>query len=87
MFAVGADTITRVADARFYGDRGEDRDGAIDEIARLGCRFLVFGRADQEGFQELDDLSLPDKLRAICDGVPGAEFRIDISSTELRGGH
>jgi len=84
VFVVGADTITRIADARYYGDDLIRRDVAIDDIARQGCRFLVFGRLLDDGFRRLDDLRLPERLRAISDDVPAHKFRVDISSTELR---
>jgi nicotinamide mononucleotide (NMN) deamidase PncC len=82
-FVVGADTVLRVGDLRYYGDLAA-RDRAIAEIAALGCRFLVFGRQSSAGFQTLCDLELPRELRVICDEVPASEFREDISSTQLR---
>jgi nicotinic acid mononucleotide adenylyltransferase/nicotinamide mononucleotide (NMN) deamidase PncC len=82
-FVVGADTIRRVGDSKYYGDAA-NRDRAIAEIAALGCRFLVFGRHSDTGFQTLRDLELPRELRALCDEVPASEFREDISSTQLR---
>lgn len=83
-FVVGADTIRRVGDARYYAGDAAGREAAIDRIAKLGCRFLVFGRASDGCFYELADLNLPDNLRALCEAVPESEFRDDISSTELR---
>ncbi|MGC3969509.1 MAG: hypothetical protein QM775_19760 [Pirellulales bacterium] len=81
----GLDTITRVADLRFANDSEAERDATIAEIAKLGNRFLVFGRTKLDGgFQTLDDLDLPPALRAICDGVSEAEFRADVSSTQIR---
>jgi hypothetical protein len=82
-FVVGADTVLRVGESRYYGDAAS-RDRAIAEIAALGCRFLVFGRQFSAGFQTLGDLELPSELRAICDEVSGSDFREDISSTQLR---
>lgn len=83
-FVVGIDTIVRVADPKFAGSP-EKRSQEIATIAARGCRFLVFGRATAEGeFQELNNVELPPALRAICDAVPRAEFRADISSTALR---
>ena len=95
-FVVGADTMRRIADAKYYADG--DVGGAVDELAATGCRFLVFGRAlggalggdqgdggDQaDRFVTLDDLALPDRLRAMSEGFSEAEFRSDVSSTELR---
>lgn len=82
-FVVGADTVVRIGDLRYYEDAA-GRDRAIAEIVASGCRFLVFGRQSASGFQTLGDLELPRELRSICDEVPGSEFREDISSTQLR---
>lgn len=84
VFVVGADTITRIADPRYYGGHLSLRDIAVDGITRLGCRFLVFGRLLDDGFFTLADLPLPDKLRSLSDEVTAHQFRLDISSTELR---
>jgi hypothetical protein len=83
VFAVGADTIERIGEDRYYANT-EARGAAIDELATLGCRLLVFGRQRGEWFQTLKDLTLPPTLRAMCDGVSEAEFRVDVSSTDLR---
>ena len=80
-FAIGVDTIVRVADPRYYGGR-EELETAISILG--ACRFLVFGRLAGERFETLDSLVLPDPLRALCDGVSEADFRADVSSTELR---
>ncbi|HEY2839853.1 MAG TPA: hypothetical protein VGJ26_11930 [Pirellulales bacterium] len=83
-FLVGADTIARIAEPRYYGDDMGARDTAIAAIAEHGGRFLVFGRAAEGAFQTIDALDLPPALRAICDEVPADAFRHDISSTDLR---
>lgn len=83
-FVVGADTLRRIADPRYYGGDIQACNLAIERIAGRGCRFLVFGRAEQGRFVTLDQLELPQQLRQICRGVAEADFRDDISSTELR---
>ena len=83
-FVVGADTIRRIADPGYYGDDPDRRDAAIEHFARRRCRFLVFGRVEDEGFRTLGDLSLPPRLLCQCDEVPASEFREDIASSELR---
>jgi nicotinic acid mononucleotide adenylyltransferase/nicotinamide mononucleotide (NMN) deamidase PncC len=83
-FLVGADTIVRIADPKYYGGDQRATDRAIATIASRGCRFLVFGRAAGSNFRTLAELPLPESLRAICDQVPEDDFRADISSTELR---
>lgn len=83
VFAVGADTIERIGQGRYYAS-DTARDAALDKLAAQGCRFLVFGRVKDDRFEGLDDLDLPPKLRALCEGVAESEFRADVSSTELR---
>jgi hypothetical protein len=84
-FVVGADTLARIADPRYYHGELGQRDAAIRELAAHGCRFLAFGREQGGQFQTLADLDLPAELRQLCDGVPAEEFREDVSSTQLRG--
>ena len=82
-FAVGVDTIVRIAEPRYYGGP----EGLAAALSLLGqCRFLVFGRRTAAGFENLESAALPEPLAALCDGVPEADFRADVSSTELRWG-
>lgn len=84
VFAVGIDTIIRVAEQRFYDHSIKLRDQAIAELTELGCRFLIFGRSVNQRFATLPDMDLPASLLAICETVTEPEFRVDISSTQLR---
>jgi nicotinamide mononucleotide (NMN) deamidase PncC len=84
VFVVGIDTVERIAEPRYYGDDAAARDAAVAEIALQGCRLLVFGRRQGAQFRALADTSLPPALRALCDEVPEAEFRADVSSTQVR---
>ncbi len=83
-FVVGADTIVRIAQQKYYGNDPVARDLALATIAERGCRFLVFGRTTGSEFRTLAQLNLPASLLAISVQVPEAEFREDISSTQLR---
>ena len=83
-FVVGVDTIVRIGESKYYDGDAARRDAAIAAIAAAGCRFLVFGRAVQGTFHTLSDVTLPDRLRTLCDEVPESDFREDITSTELR---
>jgi len=83
-FVVGADTLRRVTDPRYYGN---DRNAMLQSLRRIiarGCRFLVFGRALGSSFIRLSDLDLPDALRRACMEIPPERFREDVSSTALR---
>ncbi|HJT31167.1 MAG TPA: hypothetical protein VJ783_03795 [Pirellulales bacterium] len=82
-FIVGADTIARIAHPRYYG--GEPAcQAAIDRMAALDCRFLVFGRQVQGCFHVPGTLGLHESLLRLCDVVPADRFRHDVSSTALR---
>lgn len=92
-FVVGADTIMRVGDLRYYQSPAAQRQ-AIQTITESGCRFLVFGRwldsevpragVGEPGFCQLEDLDLNEDLRQLCTEVPESAFRCDISSTQIR---
>lgn len=83
-FIVGADTIRRIADPKYYGADAHRAAEAIGKIVAAGCKFLVFGRKIDGRFHALADLDLPEPLRGICREVPAEAFREDVSSTELR---
>ena len=85
-FVVGADTMVRIADAKYYPGGQQGCEDAIALLNSRGCRFLVFGRVVQGEFQGLADLKLPASLQRLCDEVSEQEFRQDISSTEIRAG-
>jgi hypothetical protein len=84
VFVVGADTIARIADERYYGGSREKRDSAIAAIAARGCRFLAFGRVFDGRFMLPSELNLPSQLRGMCEEVCESDFRQDVCSTELR---
>lgn len=83
-FVVGADTIARIGDSKYYGGDIRQRDAAIAELAELGATFLVFGREIAGEYYTLDGLGLPQSLVGISSSVPESAFRVDLSSTELR---
>ena len=84
-FVVGVDTAARILEPRYYGGSAASMVAALDEIGRLGGRFLVAGRADPGGrFVTLADLAVPGPVAHLFEEIPEARFRRDISSTELR---
>jgi len=88
IFIVGADTIARINELRFYQSL-EHRTEVFrsfengKEKLEGGCRFLVFGRWRGEVF-ELDQEALDPTLRAQCDFVAQNKFEAKVSSTEIR---
>ena len=83
IFVVGADTIARIPDSRFYRDERHLRT-ALHRIAHSGCRFLVFARRQGDRVIEGPELELPDALEGLCQWVPKDQFCLDLSSTEIR---
>lgn len=83
-FVVGADTIVRIADPRYYGGSSGRCGEAIDSITAHGCRFLVFAREMGNRLKSLSELALPPELERLCDEVPPGQFQNDLSSTALR---
>jgi nicotinic acid mononucleotide adenylyltransferase/nicotinamide mononucleotide (NMN) deamidase PncC len=85
VFIIGADTAERVVQPRFYGGDEAGLARALDLFRARGCRFLVAGRLGAGGtFVALDDLAIPVAYRDLFSAIPAADFRVDLSSTELR---
>lgn len=87
IFAVGADTAARVVDPRYHRNDHVQLFMALEKIRANNCRFLVGGRSMQGGpFTELASLAIPEPHADLFEGISESEFRVDISSTQLRGG-
>lgn len=82
-FALGIDTLVRLLEPGYYGS-AEAMDRALTELVDLDVGFVVFGRTVDGRFLGLADISLPDRIRALCQEVPRSEFDENISSTALR---
>jgi hypothetical protein len=83
-FVMGADTFARLADPRFYGGSTEAADRAAQRIAGQARGLIVFGRERGGVFEDASLLDVPRPLRDVAYFVSPREFRMDISSTELR---
>lgn len=84
VFVLGWDTFVRLLEARYYGG-DEAMRAAFLEMRELECRFLVAGRVHDGVFRALDVRSIPDDLAPMFEAIPESRFRLDISSTQLRG--
>ena len=82
---LGWDTAIRLVHPRYYDDDEAAMRAALQEIGDLGCRVLVAGRLSDGSFRELSDVAIPAEHAHLFQAIPEAEFRSDISSTELRG--
>lgn len=83
-FVMGADTYSRLATPRYYGGSESAAAAAVRTIARDARGLIVFGRVADGVFVDASRLDVPQALREVTYFVSQAEFRLDISSTELR---
>lgn len=86
-FVVGYDTAARLVQEGYYGSETSML-LQFAKLAHVGCKFLVAGRKeDSTGrFLTLDNLDVPAVLQRghLFDCLKQEEFRMDVSSTELR---
>ena len=83
-FVVGADTFVRLADPRYYGGSTAAAEEAVEAIAERARGLIVFGRTRNGVFEDASQIDAPQRLRDVSYFVSQREFRLDISSTELR---
>ena len=83
-FVVGLDTFERIVSSRYYAGSLALRDEAIQKLTSVNTQFIVFGRLRNGNYRTLADVNIPDALRDFCRVVTEEEFRMDISSTQLR---
>ncbi len=87
VFVIGADTVPRIVDPKYYGGRDSEMLAALNELSGTDCRFLVAGRAGNSGaFVGLEDVEMPVEFRHLFQPIPESQFRVDVSSTGIRGG-
>lgn len=84
-FVLGYDTAARLIDPAYYGGDPGGRDAALRKLAGSGCRVVVGGRADRGGvFRTWPAGAAGDEFRGLFVPLGEDQFRIDVSSTELR---
>ena len=84
-FVLGYDTAVRFIDPKYYsGDPGR-RDAVLRKLLGCGCRVVVGGRLDAAGaFRTWTAEHVPGEFAALVVALDEADFRADVSSTELR---
>ncbi len=82
-FVLGIDTLIRMFDEKFYGDRKQMLE-SIDAFNTNDVNFIVFGRKIDDIYKTLDQVSIPSSIIDRFDGIPESEFRLDISSREIK---
>lgn len=96
-FVIGTDTMVRIINPKYYGNDNENMLQAVREMGNEGVHFVVGGRVEQikgsdseimeakfiTGESELE--GLPKDVRNMFTIIREEDFRVDISSSELRG--
>jgi nicotinic acid mononucleotide adenylyltransferase/nicotinamide mononucleotide (NMN) deamidase PncC len=83
-FVLGADTFARLPEPRYYGGSADAAAAAVERIATGARGLIVFGRCRDGTFQEAAQIPVPHVLRDVSYFVSQREFRLDVSSTDLR---
>jgi len=83
VFIIGADTLTRMLDEKFYLNRKDMLD-ELDLFNSHNINFLVFGRKIKKNFISLDSVSIPEHIKNRFTGFGEDIFRDDISSSIIR---
>ena len=83
VFIIGADTLTRMLDEKFYLNRKDMLD-ELDLFNSHNINFLVFGRKIEKNFISLDSVSIPAHIKNRFTGFGEDIFRDDISSSIIR---
>ena len=83
-FIVGADTAIRLLETRFYQDSENQMLASFEMLREAGCCFMVAGRLVKGQFISLKDIEVPKSLKELFLELPEDNFRLDISSGEIR---
>lgn len=82
-FVLGWDTAVRLVDPKYYdGERG--RNAALAKLLTSSCKLVVGGRVDAAGRFRVWDAEIPRKFESLFVPLTEGDFRVDLSSTELR---
>jgi Cytidylyltransferase-like len=85
VFVVGADTALRILQPRYYPPGEDSVATALRFMRERGCRFLVGCRVDAgQRVIRLEDLAIPPEFQDLFSEISSQDFRVDVSSTELR---
>jgi hypothetical protein len=90
-FLVGADTLVRLIDPKYYDNSINRMVSAMSIMYERNCKFVVGGRCVGDNFSTAEKILesdsatvLPDSIRSMFISLPEEEFRIDLSSTQIR---
>jgi len=83
-FVVGYDTAERLVDGRYYEDGTMGMQSSLKQLHNGKTVIWVAGRLVKDHYKTLSDISFPKGLDGLFRSVTQEQFRLDISSTELR---
>ena len=83
-FVMGADTYVRLIDPKYYHGSQKRLNDAMRTICRQSRGLIVFGRMQDQEFQNPTTCDVPPALREITYFVSEREFRMDVSSSGIR---
>jgi len=84
IFVIGYDTAVRIVDLKYHQNDYTFLEKALNTIRENGCKFIVAGRWADNKFNTLADITIPKGYENLFDALPESDFRLDISSTQLR---
>jgi len=83
-FIIGNDTALRLVDPKYYDNNVQDMYTSLQKVKDNQCNFLVAGRLQNSEFKTISDMAIPEAFISLFQGIPESQFRMDLSSTELR---
>jgi nicotinamide mononucleotide (NMN) deamidase PncC len=83
-FIIGNDTALRLVDPKYYDNNVQDMYTSLQKVKDNQCNFLVAGRLQNSEFKTISDMAIPEAFVSLFQGIPESQFRMDLSSTELR---
>ena len=83
-FIIGNDTALRLVDPKYYDNNVQDMYTSLQKVKDNQCNFLVAGRLQNSEFKTISDMAIPEAIISLFQCIPESQFRMDLSSTELR---
>ena len=83
-FIIGNDTALRLVDPKYYDNDVQNMYTSLQKVKDNKCDFLVAGRLQNSEFKTIRDMAIPEAFISLFQGIPESQFRMDLSSSELR---
>ena len=81
---IGNDTALRLVDPKYYDNDVQNMYTSLQKVKDNKCDFLVAGRLQNSEFKTIRDMAIPEAFISLFQGIPESQFRMDLSSSELR---